>query len=237
MENLLTLHNKSLTDAMTRSYNLDTVKGRLLAYLKHKRVSQVEFCKSIGVASTYISVIRKSIPADKVNRIVALYPDLNRDWLLYGEGNMLLPEDTNPKDVLDTAGYRVPLLPVNAFAGNISAWSQTIMDQDCEKVVSPIQGVDFAIRISGDSMEPDFKDASLILIKKIDNNAFIPWGHPMIIDTTNGVFFKNVYPSEKGSEYIEARSLNPKYPPLTMPLDSVFGLYRLVGLLNTFSSY
>lgn len=150
---------------------------------------------------------------------------------------MLLKGKPDAKEVLHNAGYLVPLLPVNAFAGNISAWSQAVRDIDCEKVVSPIQGVDFAIRISGDSMEPDFKDASLILIKKIDDNSFIPWGHPMIIDTTNGVFFKNVYPSEKGENYIEARSINPKYPPLTIPLDSTFGLYRLVGNLNTFASY
>lgn len=219
------------------NYDLDTVKGRLLTYLKHKRVTQAEFCKAIGVASTYISVMRRSIPSDKVNRIAAHFPDLSRDWLLYGEGDMLLTRNQDTKDLLHNAGYLVPLLPVNAFAGNISAWSQTVMDRDCEKVVSPIQGVDFAIRISGDSMEPDFKDASLILIKRIDDNAFIPWGHPMIIDTTNGVFFKNVFPSEKGQNYIEARSINPKYPPLTIPLDSTFGLYRLVGNLNTFSSY
>lgn len=221
----------------TSNYDLSTVKGRLLTYLKHKRISQVEFCRAIEVAPTYIAVMRKSISADKVNRIVEKYPDLRRDWLLYGEGEMLIAADKDPRELLHKAGYLVPLLPVNAFAGNISAWSQAVRDVDCEKVVSPVQGVDFAIRLSGDSMEPDFKDASLILIKKIDDNAFIPWGHPMVIDTINGVFFKNVFPSEKGPSFIEARSINPKYPPLTIPLDSVFGLYRLVGNLNTFASY
>lgn len=221
----------------TNNYDLSTVKGRLLTYLKHKRISQVEFCRTIDVAPTYIAVIRKSISADKMNRIVEKYTDLNRDWLLYGEGKMLLSGGDDPRELLHRAGYLVPLLPVNAFAGNISAWSQAVRDRDCEKVVSPVQGADFAIRISGDSMEPDFRDASLILIKKIDDNAFIPWGHPMVIDTTNGVFFKNVFPSGKGEGYIEARSINPKYPPLTIPRDSVFSLYRLIGNLNTFPSY
>ena len=221
----------------TNNYDLGTVKGRLLTYLKAKRISQVEFCNAIGVASTYIAVIRKSISSDKVNRIVEKFPDLNRDWLLYGEGKMLTEEENDPRKLLHKAGYLVPLLPVNAFAGNISAWSQAVRDVDCEKVVSPVQGVDFAIRISGDSMEPDFKDASLILIKKIDDTAFIPWGHPMVIDTTNGVFFKKVYPSERGAGFIEAQSINPKYPPLTIPLESTYGLYRLVGNLNTFASY
>lgn len=81
----------------SNNYDTETVKGRLLTYLKHKRITQAEFCKAVGVASTYINVIRKSIPSDKVNRIVSLYPDLNRDWLLYGEGEMLTADRTDPE--------------------------------------------------------------------------------------------------------------------------------------------
>ena len=218
-------------------YDLSTVKGRLLTYLKEQRIPQTEFCRRLGVAPTYIGVIRKSIPPEKINKIVSLYPDLSRDWLLYGEGEMYAQEESSPRRLLQETGYIVPLLPVTAFAGNITAWSQSVNANDCEKVVSPVQGVDFAIRISGDSMEPDFRDGSIVIIKKIDDRAFIPWGHPMIVDSSNGVFLKNVYPSEKGKKFIEARSINPKYPPLQIPLDCVYALYRVVSTLNMYSSY
>lgn len=218
-------------------YDLSTVKGRLLTYLKENRIPQTEFCRRLGVAPTYIGVIRKSIPPEKINRIVSLYPDLSRDWLLYGEGGMYVRENSDPRRYLQDNGYLVPLLPVNAFAGNISAWSQAVNESDCEKVVSPVQGVDFAIRISGDSMEPDFRDGSIVLIKQIDDKAFIPWGHPMIVDSSNGVFLKEIYPSEKGTKYLEARSVNPKYPPLQIPQECVHGLYRVVTTLTPFSSY
>lgn len=218
-------------------YDLSTVKGRLLTYLKEKRIPQTEFCRKLGVASTYIGVIRKSIPPEKINKIVSLYPDLSRDWLLYGEGDMYAKETLDPKKYLQENGFIVPLLPVNAFAGNIYAWSQAINSIDCEKVVSPVQGADFAIRISGDSMEPDFRDGSIVLIKRIDDSAFIPWGHPMIVDSSNGVFLKKVYPSEKGNKYIEARSINPKYPPLQIPMDCIHGLYRVLTTLTPFASY
>lgn len=219
-------------------YDLTTVKGRLLTFLKDKRIPQTEFCKRLGVAPTYIGVIRKSIPAEKINKIATIYPDLNRDWLLYGEGEMYVKEEsTDPRKLLQEAGYLVPLLPVTAFAGNITAWSQSVNANECEKVISPVQGVDFAIRISGDSMEPDFHDGAIILIKKIDDKAFIPWGHPMIIDSSNGVFFKDVFPSERGRKFIEAKSLNLKYPPLEIPLDCIFGLYRVISTLNPYSSY
>lgn len=218
-------------------YDLTTVKGRLLTYLKENRIPQTEFCRKLGVAPTYIGVIRKSIPPEKINRIVSLYPDLSRDWLLYGEGDMYVRQSADPRQFLQESGYMVPLLPVTAFAGNITAWSQSVNVNDCEKVISPVQGVDFAIRISGDSMEPDFNDGSIVLIKRIDDKAFIPWGHTMIIDSSNGVFLKEIYPSEKGSKYIEARSTNPKYPPLQIPKECIYGLYRVVTTLNPYSSY
>ena len=120
-------------------YDLSTVKGRLLFYLKEKRIPQTEFCRKLGVAPTYIGVIRKSIPPEKINRIVSLYPDLSRDWLLYGEGDMYTKEAMDPRRYLHENGYLVPLLPVNAFAGNISAWSQSVNSKDCEKVISPVQ--------------------------------------------------------------------------------------------------
>ena len=53
-------------------YDLTTVKGRLLTYLKQKRIPQTEFCRKLGVAPTYIGVIRKSIPPEKLNKSVSL---------------------------------------------------------------------------------------------------------------------------------------------------------------------
>ena len=232
------MHNNYTTFAMASDkYDLSTVKGRLLTYLKENRIPQTEFCKRLGVAPTYIGVIRKSIPAEKINRIATLYPNLNREWLLYGEGEMYVKESKDPQRLLQEAGFLVPLLPVTAFAGNISAWSQSVNAGDCEKVISPVQGVDFAIRISGDSMEPEFHDGNIVLIKKIDDKAFIPWGHTMIVDSSNGVFLKEVYPSGRGKKYIEAKSLNKKYPPLEIPFDCIYGLYRVVTTLNLISSY
>ena len=66
------------------------VKERLLKYLHHKHLSQIEFTQSIGVSSTYIGAMRRSISDDKMLRIRERYPDLKPDWLLYGKGDMSL---------------------------------------------------------------------------------------------------------------------------------------------------
>lgn len=66
-----------------------TVKERLEAYLEYRRVSKSEFGRSIGVSASYVSAIRKSIDKEKIKRIEEQYPDLNIDWLLYGQGKMI----------------------------------------------------------------------------------------------------------------------------------------------------
>lgn len=209
---------------------MSEVKTRLLAYLKSKRIPQLEFTKNIGVSSTYIGAMRRSIPDEKIVRIREAYPDLNTDWLLYGEGEML--NEKSPAGACE--GEMIPLLPVEAHAGCLQELSRGVMPAECQMIVSPVKGVDYAIKISGDSMEPRFHDGSTVLIKRINEKAFIPWGASMVIDSENGVLVKEVYPDDKRKHYIEARSINPKYPPLSIPKSSVFGLYRILGVLQLF---
>lgn len=217
-----------------------SVKSRLLKFLKEKRISQTEFTKNIGVSSTYIGAMRKGIPADKMRRICELYPDLNRDWLLYGEGEML--NDLPAVCSRPAAQYETLLLPVEAYAGNLQAWSAGVAERDCRRIISPISGAEFAIPIKGDSMEPQFHDGTTLLIKKINERAFIPWGNAMVIDTENGVFLKKIYPCEAEDPdmkdaYIIAKSINPAYPPFKIPTDSIYGLYRVLGSIELFSTY
>ncbi len=211
------------------------VKQRLLEYLKEKRMTQTEFTRSIGVSNTYIGAMRKSLSNDKVKKIRELYPDLSTSWLLYGEGSML----HNPSDDERPAspeGYEVPLLPVAAYAGNLQSWSDGYALAQCEKIIAPVKGVDFAIRISGDSMEPALHNGSTLFIKRINERAFLPWGNMMVIDTENGVLVKSVYPVEDNPMAIEARSINPKYPPIRIPGESIYGIYRILSASSTYST-
>lgn len=209
---------------------MSQVKERLLTFLRTKRISQREFTERLGVSAAYIGAMRKSIPDEKVRRIRAEFPELNTDWLLYGDGEMLLAGEEA------AVGELIPLLPVEAFAGRLQDYSSSVGLRDCRKIVSPIPGADFAIQVTGDSMEPKIHDGSTILIKRINDRAFIPWGHSMVIDSENGVLVKQLYPSEHDRGCVEARSLNPKYPPITIPRRSIFGLYRILGTVQIYTT-
>lgn len=213
----------------------ESVKDRLLKFIDMEGISKSEFARKMNLSVAYLGAMRKSMPAEKIKQLVGIYPNLNRDWLLYGEGEMYRDandDSTTPSVPADLEELSVPLLPVEAFAGSLQLYSEGVSLRDCEKVIAPMRGADFAIRIHGDSMEPRYYSGSLIFIKRINDRAFIPWGHPMVIDTENGVLVKVVQPSAEGPQFIEAQSYNQKYPPIQIPKESVFGLYRVLGQMD-----
>lgn len=66
-----------------------TVKERLEKYISAKNISVRSFSLSIGMSGNYVSSMRKSIHPRVLTKISELYPDLNTNWLLTGEGEML----------------------------------------------------------------------------------------------------------------------------------------------------
>ncbi len=214
----------------------DSIKGRLLTFLRSQGVKNAEFCRMLGVSPAYINAMRKSLPEDKVVKICELFPNLNRDWLMYGDGEMLAAESPEFY-AYDEEEYWVPLLPARATAGSIQAYSDPVTLNQCERIRVPVKGVDFAIQISGDSMEPEFFHGDTLMIKRINERSYIPWGNPMVIDTNNGVMVKTLYPgNDRSEETITAKSLNPRYPPFSIPTSDVIALYKVVGLMRMYST-
>nr|WP_303328271.1 helix-turn-helix transcriptional regulator [uncultured Butyricimonas sp.] len=72
-----------------------TIKERLKEYIKYTKISERQFCKIIGVSSSYVNNINKSIQPDKIDSIAKHFPLLNTGWLLTGEGKMLKQQDDN----------------------------------------------------------------------------------------------------------------------------------------------
>lgn len=74
-----------------------TVKQRLIDFIKYKNLSQAKFERAIGVSNGFVNNISKGIGADKMQRILSAFPELNQAWLLIGEGEMLKQGNPQPK--------------------------------------------------------------------------------------------------------------------------------------------
>ncbi len=65
------------------------IKERFKEFIAYKRLTQRRFQASIGVSSSYVNGITDGIGAGVLRKLSITYPELNTDWLLTGEGEML----------------------------------------------------------------------------------------------------------------------------------------------------
>ena len=73
----------------------DSVKERLKLFLRNYNIKAVDFCRSIGVSSGFISGMRESIQPDKLKSFAINYPCLDIGWLLTVIGEMEKVESSN----------------------------------------------------------------------------------------------------------------------------------------------
>lgn len=125
----------------------------------------------------------------------------------------------------------LPVIPTEAMAGTLGEFADSVQAYDCERMISPIKGADYAIKVCGDSMTPEIPNGSQILIKKIYEEEFVEWGKIFCLDTKNGAVIKRVYPTDD-PEVVECRSVNPDYPPFKVNTRSIFGWYRVLMVLS-----
>ena len=125
----------------------------------------------------------------------------------------------------------VLVIPTGARAGTLADFADSVAQYDCERMVTPVKGADYAIQVTGDSMSPEYPSGSVVLIKRINEKAFIEWGKTYVLDTENGAVIKNVRRTDN-PEVIECVSLNPAYQPFTMETKYINGWYRVLMVLS-----
>lgn len=208
----------------------NTIKDRIKSFIKLKSIGQGKFEAACSLSNGYVNNIRVSIQPDKLQKIALQYPELNTGWLMTGEGEMLknvtLTEGISKQDIT-----MVPLIPISAQAGTLNDFVSSVDINDCEKIISPIKGIDYAIGISGDSMAPEYPSGSKVLIKKINSRSFIEWGRVYVLDTANGTVIKKIMPSDNEEE-VKCVSINDNYPPFKIRLEDVYGMYRVLMMLS-----
>ena len=125
----------------------------------------------------------------------------------------------------------VLVLPAEARGGTIADFVDAVHEYDCERIVSPVRGAQYAMQVVGDSMEPEYPNGSRILMKKINEEIFVEWGKVYVLDTENGALLKKIRKTEK-ADVVECVSLNSKYDSFTINTQYIHGWYRVLMVLS-----
>lgn len=238
------------------------VKQRLMLFIKSMHMTQKAFENRCGMSNGYIANIRRGIGEDKLLNIAQQFPLLNRDWLLYGEGEMLKPtgghvtqnnvngnnnynsgfqlvpasgdaEDACPKCGNVTAYLKIPDRIIYAPETNVSEWVESNPDA-CERI-------DFT-RIL---------DPRVLKVQKINTRAMEPWISEgaflftrLIPQWRRLLFDGTIYGIDldyphmivrrvyDDGENIKCVPMNADYAPIVVPRERVLGVYEIVASLK-----
>lgn len=206
-----------------------TVKERLIEFLKFKKISQRKFELSINVGNGFVNNIVKGIGADKLQSILYIYPDLNGQWLITGEGPMLKEEVEKKSEETETR----PRIPYTAAAGTLTEAMSGVTATECEQipVVKYLPEYNFTIVAYGDSMLPEIVSGDEMACRTIKDTSYIQWGRVYVLDTDSGIVVKRVYDA---GDSIRCVSNNKDYPDFNIPKSEIRSMHLMVGLIRRY---
>lgn len=211
----------------------------LLDYLQ---ITAASFAKSLGYDSPnkiyYILRFRNGISIEIARDITRVYPSINYEWLLTGDGEMLKEGNTNTLSIPSNSNKQ-PILDIRVSAGH-GIGLEGNENEVVEWVNIPKFDGCYGIMVYGDSMYDRFKSGDVVFVRPIKGRNDFDFGQCYVVITNEDRYIKNIYESSKGSEYITMTSynteLNPdgrrKYPDKDIYIDEIKHLYKVAGKLR-----
>lgn len=217
------------------------VKQRLADFIQSEGLSVRAFEKACGFPNGYIRKLKNAPTEERMATIKGTFPQLNKVWLLTGEGEMLTgrgavepiaPSGTRSAEP-DADGETRPVIPYNAAAGILSGDVPGVTLTQCEQrpLVRQFPPYAFSIVARGDSMLPVIESGDELACQPLPSGAFIEWGRCYVLDTAQGIIVKRLYEGADGT--LLCRSYNADYPDFTLPKTDVRTICRIVGLIRT----
>lgn len=204
-----------------------SVKQRLIDFINKKGISQRKFESSVGLSNGYINSLRHSPSADKLNTIIDTYPEINRNWLLTGEGNMLKDISNTPQST--SSAHVIKYYPnVTGSMGGVE-FIDNPNEMTSDIIIPGYGDCKYAINAYGNSMSPLIQSGQIVLLSEWLEN-FVDWGKIYLIITKTGYrAIKHIFPSDK-EDCVICKSENEKdYPPFEVNKSDIIKMYLIHG--------
>ena len=179
-----------------------SVKQRLIEFIKKEEISIHAFEKSAGISNGYIKNLSKQPREGVLKKILLTYPQLNRVWLLTGEGNMLNSSDVSPVADMELKPYtvnshgikflerqdgqllmEVPVVPFDALGSPECELSELVASREEGETVTfetdmVHHGMYMAFAVDNDSMDDgsrhSFAKGDIVLVRELPRDDWAP---------------------------------------------------------------
>lgn len=206
-------------------YDLSLIGRRIKEIRKEKDMTLEDVAKRIGVAKSTIQRYEAGLissPKQPVLAAMAKAFNIKEEWLC----GMSDDKEEQIEEAFDDGMVPVPVLgEVSAGTGkcatdNITGYifeEKDSMAGDCEYVY---------LKVTGDSMYPEFKEGDLVFVKcqpSVESGSYAV----VMVDSELGMVKRVIY----GKDFVELQSVNPMYPPKRFENEDVLRV-RVFGLVK-----
>jgi phage repressor protein C with HTH and peptisase S24 domain len=210
----------------------NTVKERTLEFIKYKKISVKEFEIRCGLSNGYVASMRKGFGADKLSNVLSAYPELNREWLLFNEGEMTASPPTEPPPE-DADTILIPVRNLDSRGGfdfNEEVGTPTYTTGYLPFPTSIARQGDVVIPIYGDSMEPTYKAGSMVLIREVELwREYLELGCTYVIGLVDDRrVIKTVMAGSDADNFLLV-SINPSFQPQEISKDIIRSVWRVIA--------
>lgn len=211
-------------------------RERILQFIEKMNISRAEFERRSGLANGYVKKLKSNLGDGKLNDVLTAFPNLNKIWLLTGEGEMLntLNDETeyniSPGETTQNSQkHMIKYYPnVNGSMGGVQFLDDP-NEMVCDITIPGYSDCKFAINAYGDSMYPLIKSGQIILMSEW-SESFIDWGRIYLVVTKSGYrVIKRLYPGASDTT-ITCKSENPETnPPFEIEKSDINKVYLVKG--------
>lgn len=210
---------------------------RLEAVIHYARMTTNAFAKSLSLKrSENLYQIKKGnngISKELADLIVEKYPEVDKLWLLTGEGTMF-SEDTSGVGANSTSlrltRRGVPFYDVDLM-GVLKNRAQ--FAPSCFMDV-PIAGdCDFVIKFHGAAMDPVIKSGSLVFAKEV-NTDLIMFGEIYLVVTPSFAAIRHIGTDHTDPSKLRLVAANATFEDIPIPKRDITSLYIIKGVYQSF---
>lgn len=197
--------------------------------LIHYQLNPKSFSEAIGLERPQAiydiqSGKTKSISSKMADKIISAFPEINRSWLLAGEGEMLhgATEEAAPHNRIR---YWVD---VDATAGGVTLFEDQVTDKYIDLDIPEFHDCTDAVNLYGDSMLPLYKSGQIIILKEW-MESFIDYGNVYLVITKKGNRMVKYLRKGSDARHVLCVSENKEFDPFEIEKDDILRLYLVKG--------
>ena len=156
--------------------------------------------------------------------------DINPEWLLTGNGNMVKNNFSGNQRGIKGAGISTVS---STYPEGFISIDHKIMEYENEQyVIPPFNEADILVQVKGDAMYPKYNNGDIVACKSLKlDDLFFQWDKLYVIETAQGSLVKRIKKG-KDADHILLVNENESFEAFELSVSKIFAVALVIGVIR-----